>query len=279
MPIDEGRLILSGEQKERLLKDEPNAAKYVRRYMGGDEFLNNVNRYCLWLMDCPPETLRKMPKVLELVESNREYRLSSGREATRKLAQKPGLFGEIRQPKTNYLLIPKVSSENRNYIPIGFCTPDIVASGTVLIIPNATLFEFGILQSMMHFVWIGTVCGRMKSDFVYSAGIVYNNFPWPENISEEKVKAIEQAAQSVLDVRLKYIHPHPNPLPEGEGKTAASLADLYDPLTMPADLVKAHQDLDRAVDLAYTRKIFKTDAERLEFLFELYKKYTKIQEA
>ncbi len=261
MPIDEGRLILSAEQKEHLVKDEPKVKNFIRQYMGGDEFLNNINRYCLWLVDCPPEILRQMPKVLELVESNRKYRESSGREATRRLAKKPGLFGEIRQPESNYLLIPKVSSENRNYVPIGFCTPEIIASGTALIVASAGLYEFGILQSLMHFAWMSAVCGRLESRFVYSAGIVYNNFPWPENPSADKVKAIEQAAQNVLDVRLKY--------------PTSSLADLYDPLTMPADLVKAHQDLDKAVDSAYTRKTFATDAERLEFLFELYKKYTK----
>jgi type I restriction-modification system DNA methylase subunit len=263
MPIDEGNLILTKQRKQELLAVEPEAANYIRRYMGGDEFLNSIERYCIWLVGCQPQILRRLPKVLEMIEANRMYRLSSGRAATKKLAQKPGLFGEIRQPLTNYLLIPKVSSENRNYIPIGFCSPDVIASGTALVVPNASLYDFGILQSLMHFAWVNSVCGRLESRFVYSAGIVYNNFPWPEDISEEKKQTIEHAAEKVLDVRAAH--------------KGASLADLYDPNTMPPDLVKAHQDLDRVVDLAYTRKIFKSDAERLEFLFELYKKYIKQQ--
>ena len=261
MPIDEGCLILSDQEKTNLLISEPKAEEFIRQYMGGDEFLNGIKRYCLWLVDCSPEILRKMPRILERVEANRKYRESSEREATRRLAQKPSLFGEIRQPAGEYLFIPKVSSENRNYLPVGFCGPEIIASGTSLVVPNAGLYEFGVLQSIMHYSWMSAVCGRMKSDFQYSAGIVYNNFPWPENINAEKIKSIEQAAQNVLDVRLKY--------------PTSSLADLYDPLTMPADMVKAHQSLDHAVDSAYTRRTFTSDAERLEFLFELYKKYTK----
>jgi hypothetical protein len=262
MPIDNGNLILSKEQMEELLADEPEAKNYIRQYMGGDEFINSLERYCLWLLDCPPSLLRKMKKVHERVEINRKYRLASGREATKKLAEKAALFGEIRQPLKSFLLLPKVSSENRHYMPIGFCKPVIIASGSTLIVPNANKYHFGILQSNMHMAWMRQVCGRMKSDYQYSAGIVYNNFPWPENPTEKQKQVIETAAQAVLDARTQF--------------PGSSLADLYDPLTMPSVLLKAHQPLDRAVDAAYGKTNFKTEAERVAFLFELYQKYTSL---
>jgi hypothetical protein len=262
MPIDNGNLILSKVQKNELLSDEPEAETFIRRYMGGDEFINSIERYCLWLVDCPANLLRKMKKVHERVEKNREYRLASGREATKKLAEKASLFGEIRQPSTSYMLVPKVSSENRRYMPIGFCKPEIIASGSALIVPNANTYHFGILQSAMHMAWMRQVCGRMKSDYQYSAGIVYNNFPWPENPSEKQKQSIETAAQAVLDVRVQF--------PE------STLADLYDPLTMPPALLKAHQQLDKAVDAAYGKTNFATEAQRVAFLFELYQRYTSL---
>ena len=262
MPIDNGNLILSKEQMEELLADEPEAKNYIRQYMGGDEFINSLERYCLWLLDCPPSLLRKMKKVHERVEKNRKYRLASGREATKKLAEKAALFGEIRQPLKSFLLLPKVSSENRHYMPIGFCKPVIIASGSTLIVPNANKYHFGILQSNMHMAWMRQVCGRMKSDYQYSAGIVYNNFPWPENPTEKQKQVIETAAQAVLDARTQF--------------PGSTLADLYDPLTMPPVLLKAHQSLDRAVDAAYGKTNFKTEAERVAFLFELYQKYTSL---
>jgi len=262
MPIDNGNLILSKVQKNELLSDEPEVESFIRRYMGGDEFINNIERYCLWLVDCPPNLLRKMKKVHERVEKNREYRLASGREATKKLAEKASLFGEIRQPSTSYMLVPKVSSENRRYMPIGFCKPEIIASGSSLIVPNANTYHFGILQSAMHMAWMRQVCGRMKSDYQYSAGIVYNNFPWPEKPTEKQKQAIEDAAQAVLTARAQF--------PE------STLADLYDPLTMPPVLLKAHQQLDKAVDAAYGKTNFQTEAQRVAFLFELYQKYTSL---
>lgn len=258
MPIDLGNLILSDEERNEVLKKEPNIENMIKQYVGGEEFINNKRRWCLWLINIEPNQLKQSKFILNRIEKNRQYRLTSNREATKKLADKPMLFGEIRQPSTNYLLIPKVSSERRNYIPIGFLSPDNIVSGTALFMPDANLYAFGILTSKIHNTWIKYICGRMKSDPVYSASIVYNNFPWPEQPSEKQVEAIEKAAQKVLDARAEY--------PD------SSLADLYDPLTMPPNLVKAHSELDKAVDLAYRPQPFTTEAKRMEFLFELYEK-------
>ena len=190
----------------------------------------------------------------------KEFREKSTREGTRKFANYPTLWSEDRQPESDYILIPLHSSENRNYIPIGFFTKDDIVSNSCSFLPNATLFHFGILTSEMHMAWVRTVCGRLKSDFRYSNTIVYNNYPWPENPSDKQKEAIEKAAQKVLDTRKEF----PN----------SSLADLYDPLTMPPSLVKAHQELDKAVDLAYRPQPVPSEAKRIEFLFELYEKYT-----
>ncbi len=260
MPIDEGNLILTDEEKEEALKNEPQIISAIQKYTGGDEFINNKKRWCLWLQNIEPSVLKNSKFILDRIEKTKKFRLSSNRAATNKLAEKPMLFGEIRQPETEFLLIPKVSSERRRYIPIGFIQPENIVSGTALIIPNANLYLFGVLTSLMHNIWIKYICGRMKSDPVYSASIVYNNFPWPENPSDKQVKAIETAAQKVLDARLQF----PN----------SSLADLYDPLTMPPALVKAHNELDKAVDLAYRPQAFTSEANRMEFLFGLYEKYT-----
>ncbi|VTZ25070.1 DNA methyltransferase [Methylocella tundrae] len=256
MPIDNGSLILSEQEKSLLLKTEPNARSYIREYVGGDEFLNGIKRYCLWLVDCEPNKLRSYKAIYERIEANRKFRLSSNRPQTKELAKNPALFGEIRQPSKQFLLIPKVSSENRDYIPVGFCSYKIIASGTTLIVPAATMFEFGFLQSAMHMAWTRSVGGRLESRYQYSAGIVYNNFPWPQAETPKQRQAIEEAAQAVLDARAKY--------PD------SSLADLYDPLTMPPDLVKAHHKLDAAVDAAYSKKKFSGDSDRVAFLFELY---------
>ena len=260
MPIDEGNLILTDEEKEEALKNEPQIISAIQKYTGGDEFINNKKRWCLWLQNIEPSVLKNSKFILDRIEKTKKFRLSSNRAATNKLAEKPMLFGEIRQPETEFLLIPKVSSERRRYIPIGFIQPENIVSGTALIIPNANLYLFGVLTSLMHNIWIKYICGRMKSDPVYSASIVYNNFPWTENPSDKQVKAIETAAQKVLDARLQF----PN----------SSLADLYDPLTMPPALVKAHNELDKAVDLAYRPQAFTSEANRMEFLFGLYEKYT-----
>ena len=200
-----------------------------------------------------------MPLVKQRIENVKNTRLESSREATKKLAEYPTLFGEIRQPKTNYIIIPQVSSENREYIPIGYVNKDIIVNNRCSFIESEELFIFGIMTSKMHMIWTSYTCGRMKSDFNYSIGIVYNNYPFPKNVDEKQKSAVEEKAQNVLNIRLQF--------------SDCSLADLYDPLSMPPNLKKAHQELDKAVDNCYGTKSFKNDKERIEFLFGLYEEY------
>ncbi|MDD3083025.1 MAG: class I SAM-dependent DNA methyltransferase, partial [Desulfobacterales bacterium] len=258
-PIDNGNYLFTEAEKAEFLIKEPQAASYFRRWLGADEFLNGYHRCCLWLGDCPPDKLRAMPEVMKRIEAVRQFRLASRSAPTQKLAETPTRFHVENMPRGNYLIIPEVSSERRHYIPIGFETPETLCSNLVKIVPDAGLFHFGILQSLMHNAWTRTVCGRLESRYRYSAGIVYNNFPWPENPGDKQKQAIETAAQAVLDARGQF--------PD------ASLADLYDPLTMPPVLFKAHQALDKAVDAAYGKKSFASEAARVAFLFELYQKY------
>jgi hypothetical protein len=256
MPNDGGFLLFNEEEKNEFLSKEPQAKKFIRPFFGGEEFINNIKRYCLWLVDASPAELKSMPLVMTLLEEIKKLRLASTRKTTNELASSPMIFGEIRQPKTNYLAIPEVSSERRHFIPIGFLTPDIIASNKLYTVSDATPYHFGILTSTMHMAWTRTVCGRLKSDYQYSAGIVYNNFPWPMDVTDKQKQVIADAAQAVLDARVAH-----------EG---ASLADLYDPLTMPPDLVKAHRALDNAVDTAYSKRKFTGDSDRVAFLFDLY---------
>jgi hypothetical protein len=260
-PTDGGHLLLDEAEKLELIKNEPMAEKWIRPFAMGDEFINNLKRHCLWLVDCPPSELRQMPQVLARVEQVKQMRLASKKIPTQKLAAQPTVFGELRQPKSAYLAIPRVSSERRAFIPIGFLQSDFIAGDKLQTIENATNYHFGILNATMHNAWMRAVCGRLESRYSYSASIVYNNYPWPELNSSHTPK-IEAAAQAVLDARAA----HPN----------ASLADLYDPLTMPANLLKAHQALDKAVDAAYGYKGAQTDAARVAFLFELYQKITSL---
>ena len=261
-PTDGGNFILSEIEKNDLITKEPAAKDYIKTYLSAEDFIHNVPRYCLWLKNCPPEKLKLMPLVISRVDEVRKFRLSSKKEATRKDAGTPTLFAENRQPTQNYLAIPKTSSERRLYIPIGFMCCDIVVASELFTICGAGLYHFGILTSLMHNAWMRTVCGRLKNDYRYSAGIVYNNFPWPEKPSEKQKQAIEIAAQVVLDARAQF--------PE------STLANLYDPLTMPPVLLKAHQHLDKTVDAAYGKTNFQTEAQRVAFLFELYQKYTSL---
>ena len=260
MPNDGGNLLLDDQEKTDLVNSEPQASRWIRPFLGSQEFINGETRWCLWLDDVEPQELRGMPEVLKRVEAVRKVSLESVRETTRKLAASSTRFGENRQPHSDYLLVPGVSSERRPFIPIGYLTSDVIASNLVNVIPDATPFHFGILTSSMHMAWMRQVCGRLKSDYRYSAGLVYNNFPWPEKPTAKQKAAVEAKAQAVLDARAKH--------------TLATLADLYDPLTMPADLVKAHADLDRAVDACYRPQAFTADAQRVEFLFALYERYT-----
>jgi len=259
-PTDGGNLLFTDNEKSDFLEREPQSLKFLFRYIGSDEYINNIIRWCLYLKNASPDELKKMPTVLERVKKVREMRLNSTKEATRKWASKPTLFTEDRQPKSDFVIIPSVSSENRAYIPIGFQNPSVIVSNLAFVLPNVSLFHFEILTSLMHMAWVKYVCGRLESRFRYSNTIVYNNYPWPENPTEKQITTIEEKAQKVLDVRLEF----PN----------SSLADLYDPLTMPPALVKAHNELDKAVDLSYRPQPFTSEANRMVFLFELYEKYT-----
>ncbi|MCK9210099.1 MAG: hypothetical protein M0P61_04600 [Ignavibacteriaceae bacterium] len=260
MPLDGGHLLLSDKEKKEFIIKEPKAKKYLKPLISAYEFLNGEKRWCLWLVDIEPHELKLLPEVLKRVELVRKFRLESVAPSTQKFAETPTLFRDRKQPKT-YILIPSTTSENRKYIPLGFFGKDDIANNSCHTVANGRLYHFGILTSAMHMAWVKSVCGRLESRFRYSKDIVYNNYPWPENPNTKQIKTIETAAQKVLDVRTKF--------PD------SSLADLYDPITMPPILVKAHNELDKAVDLAYRSQPFTTEAKRMEFLFELYEKYTQ----
>ena len=234
-PTDGGNLIIETDEYEDFIKREPNAVKYIKRLVGAKEYINGLDRWCLWLVDVSPKELRSMPLVMERIERVREMRLNSTDKATRKLAETPTVFRETYNPDT-FIIIPSASSENRRYIPLGFLGKDTISTNLNLIIPDATLYHFGVLTSNVHMAWMRTVCGRLKSDYRYSKDIVYNNFPWCSPTEEQRAK-IEHTAQMILDARAKY--------PD------CSLADLYDEAVMPPELRKAHQLNDRAVMEAY----------------------------
>jgi type I restriction-modification system DNA methylase subunit len=258
-PIDGGFLLLDETEHYKAIQNDPAVSKWIRKYVGSVEFLNNIPRFCLWLNGADPRELRSHSFIVERLRKVKEFRESSERKATRELAATPTQFAFVSHNESEYIIVPSVSSERRKYIPIGFMSPDIIASNLCLIIPNGTLYHFGVLTSVMHMAWVKYVCGRLKSDYRYSAGIVYNNYPWPQSPSDKHIAAIEAAAQRVLDARAEF--------PD------SSLADLYDPLAMPPALVKAHTALDRAVDAAYRSVPFPTEGSRMEFLFALYGKY------
>jgi len=254
MAADGGRLLFSPDEKEVFLSKEPRARSWFKRIVGSEEFINNKERWCLWLVDISPTDLKKLKLVYGRVNDVKEIRKKSARPF---LADIPHLFAQIAQPKSgNFIVVPKVSSEKRKYIPMGFMPSDVIASDLVFIIPNATMYHFGVLTSTMHMAWTCYVCGRLKSDYRYSKDIVYNNFPWPNPTGKQK-EAVEKTAQDVLDARAKF----PN----------ASLADLYDPIAMPPALLKAHQRLDKAVEMAYGRA-FAEDSQRVAFLFGLWQR-------
>ncbi|OQB43915.1 MAG: hypothetical protein BWY02_02939 [bacterium ADurb.Bin157] len=255
IPVDGGNLIIEDKDYADFITKEPAAKPYIRYLLGAEEFINNKKRYCLWLENVQPNELKSLPMIMARIDAVKRFRLASSKEATRKYAAYPSRFMEIRQPKSDYILIPRHSSESRTYVPIGFVSKDVISSDANMIIPDASLYEFGVLTSLMHMSWMRHVCGRIKSDYRYSKDIVYNNFPWPA-VTPKSKKAIESAAQAVLNVRNKF--------------PRASLGELYSPLTMPADLVKAHHSLDKAVDSAYGKTTFKTESDRISFLFELY---------
>jgi hypothetical protein len=276
-PTDGGNLLLTEAEKENLLLDEPGAARFIRPYMSAEEFINGGKRFCLWLKDCPPAELRRMPQVLSRVEQVRAFRLASTKAATRENAAFPTLFAEDRQPAGNYLAIPKTTSERRQWVPIGFLPAEVVVASELFTLQDATPFHFGILTSTMHNAWLRTVAGRLESRYRYSAQIVYNNFPWPTAPSEKQHADIAAAAQAVLAARAA----------EFARDAATTLATLYDPDLMPPALVKAHQALDRAVDAAYAADAktlnlparWRSDSERVAFLFALYARLTNLHPA
>ena len=282
-PIDGGNYLFTEEEMNAFIKKEPASEKYFRKWIGADEFINGYYRYCLWLGDCSPAELRKMPECMKRVQAVRELRLASKSAPTRKIADTPTRFHVENMPTQNYIVIPEISSEKRRYVPMGFVNPEIMSSNRVKISQNANLYHFGILTSNVHMAWMRAVCGRLEMRYCYSVNIVYNNFPWPftekqtdlfasndahqeaKNVSSEQIRLlktkIEQTAQKILDARAKY--------PD------SSLADLYDETVMPPELRKAHQEDDRAVVQAYGFNPKMTESEIVAELFKMYKKLAK----
>ena len=258
--IDDDNYIFTDKEKDDFLKKEPNAAKYFHIWYGGDEFIYNRPRWVLYLGNCTPKEIKELPLCMERARLVKEYRLASDRKATVKAADTPHRFGLEVIPDIDFMVIPVVSSEKREYVPIGFLSPDKMCSNQVNLIPGANLYHFGILTSSVHNVWLQTVCGRLEMRFRYSKGIVYNNFPWPENADEQR---IEKTAQAILDARALY--------PD------SSLADLYDELTMPIELRKAHAANDRAVMEAYGFKDGMSVEAIVGELFKMYEKLTSKQ--
>lgn len=261
MPNDDGNFIFTDEEMKDFIKNEPNAKKFIYPLISAREFLHGEKRWCLWLKDANPNEIRKLPLVEERIRKVREYRKASKRPGTIKLADQPYLFGEIRQPDSDYIFIPLTTSETRKYIPIDFITKDNIVNNTCSVIASSDLFYFGMLMSSMHMVWVNSVCGRLEGRYRYSNNLVYNNFPWPENIDKKQKELIKKSSKEVLDCRQKY--------------SSSSLADLYDPLAMPKDLLNAHKKLDQMVERAYGVKKSNLDLEKLLLLFDLYSKYTK----
>ncbi|MBO7126574.1 methylase, partial [bacterium] len=258
-PTDGGNLIIENDDYETFIKKEPNAKKYIKKLLGSEEFINNKIRWCLWLVNATPAEIKRMPEVYKRVQQCKAAREASPDVGRRKLAETPALFREINNPET-FLLVPKVSSERRLYIPIGFFDSEIISTDLNFIVSDATLYHFGVLTSSVHNAWMRAVCGRLESRYRYSKDIVYNNFPWCNPTDAQKAK-IEQTAQAILDTRAKY--------PD------SSLADLYDETTMPPDLRKAHRENDKAVMVAYGFNPKMSESEIIAELFKMYEKLIK----
>lgn len=260
-PADGGFLIIEENDYESFINQEPNAKKFIRPFMGAVEFLHNKKRWCLWLTNATPSEIKDCPLVYERIKKCQAKRASSIAEGIRKFAAIPSLFAQRTQPENvDFLIVPKVSSENRRYVPMAYIKAGTIASDLVFIIPDTTLYHFGILESNVHMAWMRAVCGRLKSDYRYSKDIVYNNFPWPNPTDEQREK-IERTAQAILDARAKYAD--------------SSLADLYDPVLMPPELRKAHQDNDRAVMQAYGFSLKMTESDCVAALFKMYAEQTE----
>jgi hypothetical protein len=259
-PIDGGNYLFTDIEKIEFIKNEPLSEKYFYKWIGGDEFLNGFSRWCLYLGNANPADLKLMPLVIERIKLVKEFRLKSISKPTQKLAETPTKFHVVNIPLKEYLIMPEIALNKRKYFTVGYENKNVLSSNLVKLMPDGTLFHFGILSSLMFISWFKSVGGQLGNQHRFSKDIVYNNYPWPENPNEKQIKAIETASQKVLDTRLQF--------------PISSLADLYDPLTMPPALVKAHNELDKAVDLAYRPQAFTSEANRMVFLFELYEKYT-----
>ena len=268
-PTDDGNLILTREEKEVFLNKEPQAEPLIRPFMMGKDFIERKPRYCLWLVNANPTLLRQCPQIMQRITNVREYRLKSTKAATRQKADTPTLFDEIRDCKTTYIAIPKVSSENRRYIPIDYLSADIIPGDKLFTIQNATLYHFGVLTSNVHMAWMRAVCGRLKSDYSYSNTIVYNNFPWCTPTEEQQAE-IMRTAQAILDARAQYLSPSPSERDGVRPERPCSLADLYDEVTMPIVLRRAHQANDRAVMRAYGFPTSLSESDCVARLFEMY---------
>ena len=255
MPNDGGNLLLTPEEKEELIRKEPQAEKYIHPFISAREFLNNGERYCIWLENYNPSELQRCPLILERVEKVKDLRNKSKRKETQELAKTPTRFGEVRQPDSNYILVPRVSSVNREYIPMAFFDKDKIVSDSCSCVPNAELYDFGILTSKMHMTWVKYICGKLKGDYRYSPSIVYNNYPFPTEVPNDLRESISKCAEDIIHIREKY---------------DSSLAQLYNPLLMPFDLRKAHDRLDILVDKAYRKEKFTDDDDRMKLLFDLY---------
>jgi hypothetical protein len=258
MPNDDGNLLLTDDEKRTLLDDVPEARPFVREILSSNEYLNGEKRWCLWLTDASPQEIRGIPEINRRVIAVRKYREQSDRPATNKLADFPSLFGEIRQPSSSYVLIPRHSSESRRYIPMSYFTPEYIVSDSCLFLADASLFHFGVLSSGMHMAWVRQVCGRIKSDYRYSASLVYNNFPWPQDLTSKSLRSVEEGAQGVLAAKAEY--------------KSSTPAELYDPIAMPPKLMNAHTNLDRAVERCYRVQPFVSDRQRVEYLFALHER-------
>ena len=260
-PRDGGNFVISPDERTEILSKEPDLEKWLHPYIGAEEFIKGKKRYCLWLVHATPNDIKRSKILYNKVEAVRQFRLSSSAKTTNGYAKVPNCFAQMTQPEgVDYLIVPRVSSENRIYIPIGFMLPDNISSDAVQIVPNATVFHFGVLTSNVHMAWMRAVCGRLKSDYRYSKEIVYNTFPWPEPTESQK-RRIEETAQGILDVREKYAD--------------TPMSTLYDRTLMPNDLYKAHKANDKAVMQAYGMPIKETDeAACVAWLMRLYQKMT-----
>jgi hypothetical protein len=258
-PTDGGFLLLDEAEYSDYLSKEPQGGKLIKNVVSGSEFIKGLNRYCFWLTDINISDIKKYPLLQKRIENTKKFRLESTFDDTRKLAQVPHLFRDLKNPES-FIVIPATSSENRKYIPFGFLGKNHIPLNSVYIIPDATLYHFGVLTSQMHMAWVNAVCGRLESRLRYSKDIVYNNFPWAQKPTAAQIKAVEEQAQVVLDIRRKYEGVH-------------SLAELYDSKRMPRDLEQAHSRLDKAVEKCYRSTPFADDTSRVEYLFNLYEEY------